>query len=335
MLVIAFFAYELFQPGKGGGHGKVPVTVPKGASAREIGDLLARKGVVSSGFYFDLRARLSGKRDKLEAGRFIMARDMSYGAALDRLLTKPAARPTVAFTIPEGRSRREEAAVLSKARLSGSYLDQTRTSKLLSPRAYGAPKSVHTLEGFLFPATYDLPRGNPTVADLVREQLKAFKQNFATVSLAYAKSRHLTAYDVLTIASMVEREAELPKDRPLIAAVIYNRLKQHIPLGIDATIRYALNKQSGALTVSDLAIDSPYNSRTHQGLPPTPIGSPGLASIRAAAHPAKVSYLYFVVKAGGCGEHVFSSTNAKFQQDVAKYNSARAANGDRSPTRKC
>jgi uncharacterized YceG family protein len=130
---------------------------------------------------------------------------------------------------------------------------------------------------------------------------------------------------------MVEREAQLDSERPLVAAVIYNRLHEGMPLGIDATIRFATGNYTEPLTESELAIDSPYNTRLNAGLPPGPISSPGLASIEAAAHPAKADYLFYVVKPGTCGEHSFSSTEAEFQADVARYNSARAANGGESP----
>jgi UPF0755 protein len=114
--------------------------------------------------------------------------------------------------------------------------------------------------------------------------------------------------------------------------VIYNRLHQHMPLGIDATLRYALNNWTRPLKVSELQADTPYNTRTRQGLPPTPIGNPGLSSIQAAAHPARKPYLFYVVKPCGNGGHAFSSTEAKFEADVAKYNAAREANGGKSPS---
>ena len=131
---------------------------------------------------------------------------------------------------------------------------------------------------------------------------------------------------------MVEREAQLPRERKLVASVIYNRLSQGIPLGIDATIRFATGNWSEPLKQSELAIDSGYNTRTNQGLPPGPIGNPGLASLQAAAHPASTDYLYYVVKPGSCGEHSFSATDAEFQRDVERYNSERAARGGKSPT---
>ena len=148
----------------------------------------------------------------------------------------------------------------------------------------------------------------------------------------YAKSKNLTDYDILTIASMIDREAQLAKERPIIASVIYNRLKAGIPLGIDATIRFATNNWTKPLTQSQLAAPSPYNTRLRKGLPPGPIGSPGLASIKAAARPAKTKFLFYVVKPGGCGEHAFSATDAEFQQDVSRYNAERAKRGGQSPT---
>jgi len=197
-------------------------------------------------------------------------------------------------------------------------------------RQPGFGAKAYPLEGFLFPATYDFT-ARMTSAQLVAAQLKAFRLNWAKLNLAYARSKNLTPYDVLIIASMVEKETPAPEERQLVAGVIYNRLHEGMPLGIDATTRFATGNYEEPLTESELAIDSPYNTRTNAGLPPGPIGSPGLASIEAAAHPAKVDYLYYVVKPGACGEHSFSSTAAEFEADVARYNQAREAAGGESP----
>jgi uncharacterized YceG family protein len=326
LLAVAAFGYALFQPFAGEGHGTVVVDVPKGAGASQIGDLLADKGVIDSSFFFDIRARLAGKREELRSGRIVMRKDMSYGAALDALTAAPAVPKTVKLTIPEGRSRLEIVPLVKQLGLTGSYLAATNRS----PRSLGGPRTAHTLEGYLFPATYQLKPGASATA-LVKQQLTAFRDAFSKVSLGYAKRKQLTRYDILIIASMIEREAQLPRDRPLIAAVIYNRLHRHMPLGIDATLRYALHNWSKPLKVSELQRDSPYNTRTRQGLPPTPIGNPGLSSIQAAAHPARKPYLFYVVKPCGNGGHAFSSTEAKFQADVAKYNAARQANGGKNP----
>jgi uncharacterized YceG family protein len=144
--------------------------------------------------------------------------------------------------------------------------------------------------------------------------VQAFCRNWRTLDLSYARSKNLTPYDILTIASMIEKEAEAPAERPLIAAVIYNRLRERMPLGIDATLRYGLNiSPEESITESQLQSSSPYNSRNRLGLPPTPIANPGLASLRAAAHPARVDYLYFVRKPDKV-HHFFTASATAFAQ---------------------
>jgi UPF0755 protein len=151
-------------------------------------------------------------------------------------------------------------------------------------------------EGFLFPATYEFFK-QTTATQLVQDQLGAFCASWRNLNLAYAKAKNLTPYDVLIIASMVEKETLAPDERPLVAAVIYNRLRKAMPLAIDATLRYGLNiPPTESIHESQLHSSSPYNTRNHGGLPPTPIANPGLASMQAAAHPASVNYLYFVRK---------------------------------------
>ena len=323
----------LFQPLGSAEGDTVQVDIPAGAGTDKIAKQLADAGVVDSAFLFRIRATLSGKRDSLRSGKHTLHKNMTYGSAIEALSEPDIARrrPTVDVTIPEGRSRREIAPISGKAGLRGSYMEASaRFRGALSPFRYGAPRGTRSLEGFLFPATYELNVGAPA-RDLVERQLAAFRDNFAKVDLARARRKNLTAYEVLIIASMVEREAQLAKERPLIAAVIYNRLSDGTPLGIDATTRYALNKPSGALRQSELEIDSPYNTRKRAGLPPTPIGNPGLSSIRAAAAPANVKFRYFVVKPGTCGEHVFAATIEQHNQNVARYAGARAEAGGKSP----
>jgi len=175
-----------------------------------------------------------------------------------------------------------------------------------------------TLEGFLFPATYEFTKLTSSER-LVRDQLRAFARQWNKVSLSYARSKNLTPYDVLVIASMVEKEAVAPEERPLVAAVIYNRLRLGMPLGIDATIRYGRHVPgTESLRRSDLETDHPYNSRLRVGLPPTPIANPGLASIRAAARPAKVDYLFFVRKPDGV-HHFFTASESEFFRKACKY----------------
>jgi cell division protein YceG involved in septum cleavage len=243
----------------------------------------------------------------------------------------------VKVLIPEGETRLQIAQIASRLGLTGSYRAESRRSPLLDPGAYGAPRSTPDLEGFLFPATYDMYAGGP-VSRLVQAQLVAFHENFGVTEISRARALHVTPYQLLTVASMVEREARVPADRAKIAAVIYNRLRRHMPLGVDATLYYAIELRTGVptitreLTQAELELDSPYNTRTREGLPPTPIANPGAASIHAAAYPAHVPYLYYVLAPDGCGEHVFSTTAAEFAVHAAAFREALRANHGHLPT---
>ncbi len=202
-----------------------------------------------------------------------------------------------------------------KVKLSRPTYLATTAHKRSIP-GFGAKKLP--LEGFLFPDTYDFDRTS-TSAELVQEQLQEFSAKWRTLNLSYARSKNLTSYDVLTIASMIEGEAQVPSERPLVAAVIYNRLREGMPLGIDATLRYGLHiPPTQSLTQSELANPTPYNTRLHDGLPPTPINNPGMASLEAAAHPAKVDYLYFVRKPDH-RHHYFTANYQDFLQHEAAY----------------
>jgi uncharacterized YceG family protein len=329
---LIWFCVELFQPFHGSGHGSATVSIRAHSSARQVGDLLERDGVVASGFFFDLRAALAGDRGKLLAGTYHLKLDMSYGQALKVLTTPPPAAKVTNVTVVPGRTRAQINALLRSQGVRGSYLAATRHSPLLSPAAYGAPRRTPSLEGFLFPDTYQV-RVPIAIGALVADQVTAFKRMFAKVDLRYAHRHHLSAYDVLVIASIIDEEAATARDRPLVASVIYNRLKDGIALGMDSTTRYEFNDYTKPLTSSQLSAHSPYNTRLNKGLPPTPIGNPGLSAIEAAAHPAQTNYLYFVVKPCGNGESVFSSSYRRFLADSARYQSARAQHGGRSPAK--
>jgi UPF0755 protein len=198
---------------------------------------------------------------------------------------------------------------------SASYL---RASQPGPVDGFGVKK--HNLEGFLFPATYDF-LANTTSTQLVRDQLDAFHANWGKVDLSYARKKNLTPYDVLIIASLIEKEALAPDERPKIARVIYNRLHAHMNLGIDATTRYGLHVPgTKSLTQSELASSNPYNTRNPNitGLPPTPIANPGLASMQAAAHPAAGNWLYFVRKRDKV-HHYFTNNYNDFLNHERQY----------------
>jgi UPF0755 protein len=197
---------------------------------------------------------------------------------------------------------------------SKAYLAATKRPRVIP--GFGGKKLP--LEGFLFPDTYDFDR-NSTAAQLVGAQLREFAAMWSTLNLSYSESKNLTPYDVLIIASMVEGEAQVPSERPLIAAVIYNRLHANMPLQIDATTRYGLHiPPTKSLTNAELNSNNPYNTRHRPGLTPTPIDNPGLAALQAAANPAHVDYLYFVRKPDH-KHHYFTSNYQDFVQHEAQY----------------
>ena len=232
------------------------------------------------------------------------------------------AKPVLRIIFPEGFTRKQMAARIaavnkiardergiSPSLRPGRYLAATeRVAKL--PAGFknsGAPN----LEGFLFPATYEFNE-DTTSAQLVDDQLEAFDRAWGQIDMKYARSKNLTPYDVLIIASMVEKEVQVPRERPIVAGVIYNRLSRGMVLGIDATIRYGFDiPPTQPILQSQLDSDNPYNTRRIVGLPPTPISNPGLASIQAAAHPAETDFVFFVRKAD-CRSHFFTASEQAF-----------------------
>jgi uncharacterized YceG family protein len=327
-IAVIWFLFSLFQPFAGHGGRAKTVTIKRNAGLDGIARTLTKEHIVSSEFFFKLRATVSGRRGDLKPGTYTLREDSSYEDILNTLAKGPPIN-TINVTVPEGRSRSEVAASIKDSGIDGDYEKATIRSKVLSPRAYGA-KRAKNLEGFLFPATYELKRGQAANA-LVDKQLTTFKQRFASVSMRRAKSKNLSKYDVLIIASLVERETASPHERRMIASVIYNRLKNGTPLGIDATTRFEKNNWDKPLKNSDFASRSGYNTRTHTGLPPGPIGNPGLASIKAAANPARTPYLFYVVNPCKPTTHKFTRTLAEFNAAVARYNAARTKAGGKAP----
>ena len=236
---------------------------------------------------------------------------------------------TLRIVFPEGFTRRQMIARVGEVRkiavakrkvqpklTAAAY--QAATRRVVPMKGFRKDVPKGNAEGFLFPALYDFTQ-RTTAKQLVAKQLVAFREAWAQVDLRRARAKNLTPYDVLIIASMVERETIAPEERRLVAAVIWNRLKNRMPLGIDATIRYGLNVPgTEALKQSQLDSDNPYNTRNRTGLPPTPIANPGLPSIKAAAGPAPVKYLFFVRKPDRV-HHFFTASEAKFYAKACEY----------------
>ncbi len=228
-----------------------------------------------------------------------------------------ATAPAQKLLVREGLRREDVAGILdAETGIDGSrYLALTAAGA--RGRALAKADRPTSLEGFLFPATYEITAAT-SAQELVDLQLAAYAANTSGIDYAFARKKNLTRFDVLTIASMIEREVVVASERPLVASVIYNRLKAGMLLGIDATVQYAVGEWKTELTAADLAIDSPYNTRRFAGLPPGPIASPGADSIRAAARPKQTDFIYYVARNDGSGRHYFSSSAEQFEIDVQR-----------------
>ena len=310
------------------------VSIPENTDAGTIGDLLAEKGVVASGGFFELNATLTGRRGSLRPGEYTLTQDMSYGDAIAALEKGPKVKvvPTVNVTVPEGLSIREAAPVVDKGPLKGSYRKAASERRVLRRiRRLGAPRGTDTAEGFMFPATYTLVDGSPA-RDLVSKQLAAFEDNFEGLDLRYAKRKNLTRYDVLIIASLIEREVQIDKERPLVAAVIYNRLAMGEPLGIDATIRYEKRNWTEPLKVSRARGD--HALQHAQGGRPAADADrqPGPQVARGGRQPgARGLPLLRDQAVRGRARTPSRRPTSEFARDVAAYDAKREELGGKSP----
>ncbi|MCE5202686.1 MAG: endolytic transglycosylase MltG [Coriobacteriales bacterium] len=291
----------------------VQVEIPEGADTRAIADKLAGAGVVDNAAMFRLRARIQGVDGKLKPGVYDLVTGASYGSAIDALLAGPPITYST-VTIPEGFTIQQIAERLEEqAGIPASEFDErarTHAEDFSPGRPFLSEISNHSLEGYLFPKTYRIPEG-ASADDVIDMMLDQFAEEMKSVDLTYARSRGLTSHDVVIIASMIEREARLREEQPLISSVIYNRLEKNMKLEIDATIEYIIPGTRPRLLDKHLRIDSPYNTYMYGGLPIGPISNPGIDALRAAAAPAQTRYLYYVLT-GEDGSHTFTETHEEF-----------------------
>ena len=323
-VVIGGFVWVEGQINPGGHHGPdVSVQIPTGASNSKIGSILAHDGVIHDASLFAIYVRLKGKGPLLP-GAYFIAKNSSYESAIAVLKAGPKLI-TDRLVIPEGYSIRQMAnaiAALPNLHLSAArFLAAATNGEVRSPYE---PAHVNNLEGLLFPDTYPVVQGD-TEIDVLEKMVGAFDDQASALGLnALAARRHLSAYQVVTVASIVEREAKLAADRGPVASVIYNRLAAGMTLGADSTQTYYLRLSNPSLipTVAQLEQPSPYNTRIIKGLPPTPIANPGLASLKAAASPSATTYLYFV-EVNPDGQLGYASSSAGFAQLQAECRAAK------------
>jgi UPF0755 protein len=298
--------------------GRVAIVIPRGADAGRVGDILEEAGVVDSGFGFVIATRIDGGFEDIQAGRYELFRGLTARDALATLTKRrPLAEDFVTVTFPEGSWLEDFAARLEE----DTHLSRRRFLRLVTRGGVDSPllpPEVQTLEGLLFPSTYQIIKKD-NEAEVARRLVDQMANQIDELDFeAKAEALSVTSYEAVIVASMIEAEARASGDRDKIARVIYNRLEEGMRLDIDATVLYALGEHKEVLTNADLAVDSPYNTRMVAGLPPTPIGAPGAGSLEAAVNPAEGDWLYYVVS--DCeGHHAFSESYDEFLQNKAKY----------------
>lgn len=326
-LAVAGALYWGIHQSRGGSSRTVMFHVGNGDTVGTIGDRLSREGLIGNPWLFKLDARVRGLASKLEVGDYPLRKNMSVDETVSALSTYHA--KTVPVTIPEGFRMEQTAQALDARGIDGAaFLREARHPSDLSASILASLPRGKSLEGYLYPNTYDVPlhfSGRAFARDMVATLDRVFTQKMR----ARARAEHLTVYQVLTLASIVEREAHVPQERPIIASVYLNRLNRKMGsqvnwrLQADPTVQYVVGTPARwwpLLTVDQLRANSPYNTYLHRGLPPGPIASPGLSSIRAVLYPAHTRYLYFLAK--GHGRHAFAET---YQQQLAnqqKYSTA-------------
>ncbi len=298
----------------------VTVVIPQGADVATIAAKLAAAGVVNNENMFQFSVRSSGQAERFHAGTYELTTGMPDDVVIDELVAGPQAQGAM-VTIPEGYTVRQIAkklhdkAGIDQAQFTDLALHHAADFKAQYPFLKDDP--TDSLEGYLFPKTYAIRR-DMKAKDVIGLMLDQFGKEAQSLDLSYAHSKNLTLHDVVTIASIVSKESRLPKDGPIVASVVYNRLKKRIRLRLDTTVIYALGLETKSkVYFKDLEVNSPYNTYKHDGLPPGPICNPGMAALEAAAHPVTSTYLYFIAT-GKDGSLTFATTDAEFQKAKAK-----------------
>ncbi|MDI7248772.1 MAG: endolytic transglycosylase MltG [Bacillota bacterium] len=296
----------------------VRVVIPAGSSVESIGEILYRSGLVRHPLVFRALVEWMGVSTRLRAGEYDLSPAMSLREIIRRLVKGEVV--TYPFTVPEGFNVEQIADLLASLGLADRdrFLEAASRAEL-APAPLPDPARVrYPLEGYLFPDTYRVPRGT-SEPELVSLMVRRFQQVWEGELARKAAAQGISVHEVVTLASIVEKETGVPEERPLVAGVFWNRLKRGMPLQADPTVLYALGKVGESPLRRDLQVDSPYNTYLYAGLPPGPIANPGEASLRAVLEPAAIDYLYFVAR--GDGTHHFSRTLREHLEAVRRYRS--------------
>ena len=305
-----FISYIILTTPLSDNNQEVEISIDRGATAKKVATILHDNDLIKSKSLFLLSIKIVGKSNTIKAGKFKVRKNLNTFELIDIITGKN----SINITIPEGLTIEQIALLLEQQGIISSkeqFIESVNNVKI----PFEVPKNRATLEGYLFPDTYNFVR-NMVNSEILNIMLNRFKQKIDSLQIDFEKIK-LSLDEIVIIASLVEKEAKVDDERPLIATVLLNRLKKKMKLNCDATVRYALKKYDAPLTKDDLLIHSPYNTYLYYGLPPSPICNPGLKSISAVINPPEADYLYYVSK--GNGTHYFSKTLKEHNQAVKEF----------------
>ena len=314
-ILISVFIFTQIGPYNKNNKKDIVVEIPQGATTSAISDILYKNKLIKNKLLFKISVKLSNQAQHFKAGKYLFNQTYSNKEIIDDISSGKIYNDGIKITIPEGSTSKEIISILIGKKLGN---EESYENLISNPKEFYdkfkflKEEDITSLEGFLYPSTYYFDE-NASEKEVLSEMLSQFNKVYTDKLRDRQKELKMTTEQVINLASIVEKEAVLDEDRPIIASVFYNRLKIGMPLQSDATIQYIFKERKKIVTYKDLEIDSPYNSYKNKGLPPTPIANPGIESIEATLYPEKTEYLYFVAKMDGGNNY---STN---YEDHLKY----------------
>ena len=322
MVVGILFLFDLTKPIDPSNQQKVIVTIPEGSSTRKIADELKKHNLIKNELIFLIYVKSKGTEGLFKAGNYALSKSMAMREIIEGIVEGRSLVQTVKFTIPEGftveqiAEKLAEQGIISEQRFLSLAKKGAFDYEFLN-RIPNDSEIKYRVEGYLFPKTYEVVKG-ATEEEIINVMLAQFQKEWSEKWNPILKKRRLTQHHVMTLASLIEKEARVDSERTTLAGVIQNRINKKMDLQIDATIQYILGKPKAQLAYRDLKVKSPYNTYINSGLPPGPIANPGIKSIEAALFPDPHDYYFYVTKKDGTGEHYFAKNYTDHQRNIAK-----------------
>ncbi len=323
LALIGGYVYIQIGPYDKNSNEEIVVEIPNGSTLTDVSDILKENKLIKNKTLFKLVAKFNPTKNGVKAGKYLFKQNYSNFEILDTLIKGKFYNDGIKITIPEGSTYKEIVKILTDKGIGKTEVYEkliNNPKDFYNEFSYLNEKDIKSLEGFLYPDTYYFNKDD-SEKEVLSDMLKRFEQIYTDKYKEQQKKMGLTLQQVVNLASIIEKEAVLDKDRPIIASVFYNRLDIDMPLQSDATVQYAFDKRKKRVMYKDLKIDSPYNSYINKGLPPTPISNPGIKSIEAALNPADTDYLYFVATIEG--KNNYSKTYKEHLKYVESYKSER------------